>query len=149
MKAIVDSLDDVAEPLRDEYEAHEGKFRLKLEGTPTGFVPSSDHVDVRTKLSEFRDNNLELYKGIAELAGVSEATSLAPLKELVAKLKDIDPDEHEKLKAKVVELEKKGAKPDDVAAQIAAAVDPLKKHLRIRSGMSPTGTRFVGRSPSS
>lgn len=133
MKAILDNLDDVPESLRGEYESHEGKYRLKVEGTPVGFVPSSDHVDVRTKLSEFRDTTTSLYKDIAELAGVSEASSLAPLKELITKLKDIDPEEHKKIKAKLAELEKKGAKPDDVAAQIATAVseaiNPLKKQL--------------------
>lgn len=32
LKALIDSLDDVAEGLRPEYEEHEGKFRLKVEG---------------------------------------------------------------------------------------------------------------------
>ena len=59
MKAILDTLDDVAEPLRGEYESHEGRYRLKVEGTPAGFVPSSEHVDVRTKLSEFRRRKRE------------------------------------------------------------------------------------------
>lgn len=32
LKALVDSLDDVAEGIRGEYEEHEGKFRLKVDG---------------------------------------------------------------------------------------------------------------------
>ncbi len=133
MKAILDTLDGVPEALQGEYESHEGKYKLKVEGTPNGFVPASELVTERTKLSEFRDTTTNLYKDIAALAGVSEASSLEPLKELVAKLKDVDPEEHKKIKAKLAELEKKGEKPSDVTEQIAAAVseaiNPLKKQL--------------------
>ena|SRR3990167_7123594 len=113
MKFVINTLEEVAEPLRGEYEARNGKFYLKTEGD---FAPL---VESNTKLVEFRDNN----------------RSLNSIKlELETKLKTfegIDPVEHGKLKTKISELEAKGVKgTDDVVAQIktavAAAVAPLE-----------------------
>ncbi len=56
LKASIDSLDAVAEPLREFYAEKDGKFVLQAEGlTPTA------------RVNEFRDNNLALKRQIDEL----------------------------------------------------------------------------------
>ena len=82
--ATVDSLDKVPEALRGEYEPRDGRFHLRLEGEPAGYV-------AKTKLDEFRTNNIELDRKAKEL----EAT--------IAKFKDIDP---EKARAAFEKLKK-------------------------------------------
>jgi len=123
MKATVSSVEDLPEALRSEYEERDGKFYLKLEGDPHGYVKASELAEANsklTKLTEFRDNNIGLKKQIDQLT---------------AKYDGIDPEEHKALKAKIDELEKRGVKGgDDVATMVQKgveiAVTPLKVKLQ-------------------
>lgn len=117
MKPVVDKIEDVAEPLRGEYEAKDGKFVLKLEG---------DHPSVATvvaqanaKVGEFRENNIKLLK---------------QAEELTAKIKvfdGVDPEEYKTLKTKAADLEKKGVKDGaDVAKLVESALSPVLEKLK-------------------
>lgn len=119
-KYLVDALTDVPEPIRGEYEPHEGKFRLKIEGE----IP--EIVEKTRKLTEFRDNNRSLNDQITTL------------KSQLEERKDLDPAEYVKMKDKLAKLEKAGVKDsNDVQAQVQEAlartvkehVDPLRKQL--------------------
>ena len=120
MKAVLDALDGISEPLRTEYELKDGKYHLKIEGQPVGFAKATDLTEANSKLTEFRDNNRSLN---------------AQKTELEAKLKGfegIDPVEYAKTTQKIKDLEKKGIKGgEDVAeivkAAVAAAVKPLEE----------------------
>jgi hypothetical protein len=74
LPASAESLDKIPEAFRSEYEQRDGKFHLKLEGEPHGYVSKS-------KLDEFRTNNIELDRKAKEL------------EEKFAKYKGIDPDQ--------------------------------------------------------
>lgn len=124
MKATIAALEDVPEPIRGEYEPHNGAYRLKVEGDLPGFVPAQKHA-------EFRDNNVKLLKALgadtveAALQRAGLFGAITP--ERLAALKDIDPAEYQTLKAQVADLEKKGVKkPDDVQTAIQAALDSFK-----------------------
>ena len=119
MKFVINSLSDVAEPLRGEYEERNGRFYLKTEGD---YEPL---VQANTKLAEFRDNNRGLN------------TEVTNLKKRVAEFDGIDPVEHTKLVAKVKELEVRGVKgSEDIAALIKeavkTAVDPVEAKLKAK-----------------
>jgi len=112
---VIDAIDSVAEPLRQFYEQRDGKFHLSLSGTPTGYVAQAVHA-------EFRNNNIALLKEVDELRQVK------------AKFEGIDPEAAKAALTKVKELETKGVtKPDDIQAQITAAVSaavgPLKTEV--------------------
>ena len=62
MKAIIDSLEEVPETLRTEYESKDGRYVLKLDGDMPGFVSSEEHAGVKTRLIEFRDNNIKMLR---------------------------------------------------------------------------------------
>jgi len=121
MKFVLNSLTDVAETLRGEYEEREGKFYLKLEG----FESHPTFTDNNKKLAEFRDNNRTLNGKVQELE---------------TKLKGfegINPTEHITLKTRIAELEAQGVKgTQDVAKLVTdavkSAVTPLEEKLRIR-----------------
>lgn len=120
LPAVVDSLDKVPEPVRKDYEASEGKFVLKVEGTPVGFVPAAELAQANGKVVEFRDTNTALLKEVGELR---------PLKE---QFKDIDPAAARAAIAAQAEFQKKGAKtPDDlgklISDAVAVAVKPLQE----------------------
>jgi hypothetical protein len=131
MKVSVSSLNEVPEALRTEYEERDGKFFLKLEGDPSGYVKASEF---KGKVAEFRNRNTELLKGVAELAGVPEAIDLTPIKEKLSKFDGVDPAEYKELKAKAEELKKKGVKTaDDIQAKITSAIEsaiaPVRQEL--------------------
>jgi hypothetical protein len=116
---IIETLDKVAEPLRQFYEQKEGKFHLILEGAPPGFVTVTDHNAANAKVVEFRDNNVKLLKEVEELR---------PLK---TKFEGLDPEAAKTAIAELAELKKKGVtKPDDVTAVIQTAVDAAIKPLK-------------------
>lgn len=130
MKAIVSSLSEIAESLRSEYESKDGKFVLRLEGDPLGYVKASELAASNGKVVEFRDRNIGLLKEIAMLAGVPEASDLAPIKAKLDQFAGVDLEELKSLKSRYAELEKKGVKgADDFKAAIDAAVNPLKQEL--------------------
>lgn len=129
LKTIVSQLEDVDESLHLHYVPNTvGRgFVLDLEGTPNGFAPKADLAESVNKVTEFRNNNIALTKELEELR---------PLK---TQFDGIDANAARFALAQVQELEKKGVKkPDDVAAQITAAlndfttkvVDPLKAQLQ-------------------
>lgn len=55
----VESLDDVPEPLRDQYSEKDGRFVLEVQGA----VP-------KAKLDEFRDNNIALMEQVKRYEGI-------------------------------------------------------------------------------
>lgn len=133
MKTIITTLEEVVEAFRGEYESRNGKYYLKMEGEIPGAV---ELAESKGKVIEFRDHNIRLLKGIAELAGVSEARDLEPIKTKLAQYEGINPTEHKKMKDQLEEIKKKGiSKGDDVAEivreQIGIAVDPLRKQLEV------------------
>jgi hypothetical protein len=85
LKAILDSLDDVPEALRELYVARDGKYHLdEIEGyEPTG------------RLKEFRDNNIKLLKERDEL------------KTQLGKFADIDPEKYQEALKKLQDLDDK------------------------------------------
>ena len=56
MKAIVDSIEDLPEALREFYAEKDGKFQLSVDG-----MTSKD------KLDEFRTNNVDLLKQLKDI----------------------------------------------------------------------------------
>lgn len=127
MRAVIERLEDVPEPLRAEYEAHEGKFRLKVEGDPVGFVPAA-------RLAEFRATNVQLLQALGAKTpeeGLQRAGLFANLTpDKLEALKDLDPVQARAALARLAELEKKGVhKPDDVKAMLDSALAPLKAEL--------------------
>lgn len=121
LSPIVDTLEQVPEPLRAFYVAKDGKYVLDLAGPPPGFVPAADLATANGKVVEFRDNNVRLMKEVEELR---------PLRTQIEKFAGIDPDAAKAAIAKVGTLSAAGVqKPDDIAAMIKAAVDAANKPL--------------------
>lgn len=105
-------LDALPEAVRALYVEKDGKWTLD------GLVAESDLTTLKTKVGEFRDNNI---------AQAQELEGLRPLKD---KFKDVDPEEYKTLKAKAKQLENQGVKTaDDLKAVIDAAVKPLTDRL--------------------
>ncbi len=134
MKASVISLDEIPEALRGEYEEKDGKFLLKLEGDPAGFVTAAQLAEANGKVVEFRDRNTALLNEAAVLAGVSKTEDLSLLKAKLATFEGIDPKEYKELKEKIAELEKKGVKGADdlqvrITSGIGAAIKPLQEQI--------------------
>lgn len=131
MKTTIAVLDEVVEAYRGEYELRNGKYHLKMEGD----IPNATELaESKGKIIEFRDHNIQLLKGIATLAGVSEAKDIEPLKTKFAQYEGINLEEYKKMKDQLEEIRKKGVtKGEDVAEivreQIGIAVDPLRKEL--------------------
>lgn len=108
-KATVASLDEVPEALRGEYESRDGKFVLKIEGEPAGFVPVA-------RFNEFRDNNRALN------------TRVTTAEEKLKAYEGIDPSEYAALKTRIAEFEKNGAKaPADLQKLIEQAIAPVQQ----------------------
>lgn len=127
MKAVIDRLEDVGEALRGEYEPHEGKFRLKLEGDPVGFAPAA-------KVAEFRATNVQLLQALGARTleeGLQKAGLFAGLTpEKLEAMKDLDPVAAKAAMARLAALEAKGvSKADDVKAMLDAALAPVKAEL--------------------
>ncbi len=105
-------LDALPEAVRALYIEKDGKWTLD------GLVAESDLTTLKTKVGEFRDNNITMAK---------ELEDLRPLKD---KFKDVDPEEYKTLKTKAKQLETQGIKTaDDLKAVIDAAVKPLTDRL--------------------
>jgi len=118
VKAVLDTLEGLPDPVRAEYEFKDGKYHLKLEGNPTGFVIKKELDDANTKLTEYRDNNRGLNTKVTEL------------ETKMATFKDIDPVKYRTMDAKITELEKKGVKDgNDVAELVSKTVkDAIKPY---------------------
>lgn len=79
LKAFINSLEEVADSLRSLY---------KPEGN--GFVLELDDKDFKSKLSEFRNSNIDLKKKLEGYEGTQE--EIDRLKQQVEKYGDLDPD---------------------------------------------------------
>jgi hypothetical protein len=109
-------LDALPEAVRGLYHEKDGKWWLDVEGGLG--VPSSEVQDLKSKLAEFRDNNVALLKKV---------TDLEPL---AKKYEGIDPDEARRLKEEHDKLQKKGVtKADDIEALVKAAVETATKPI--------------------
>lgn len=108
LKAFVASLDDVPEAFRELYSQSADGFVLDLEDT-----------DFKSKLSEFRDNNIALRRKVDEF-GKSEE-ELSKLRELAKKYDGLDPEKAKAALDQLAELEEKNlldaGKLDEVVAQ--------------------------------
>ena len=135
IKTKLNSLDEVPESLRHEYVERDGAFVLQVEGpAPDGYASATDYAEMKVRHETSRDNNISLLKGVAELAGVEQASDLSPLTNVVERYRAIDLNEHERLKANAAQLEKKGVKQaEDIGAivrdHVTSAVEPLKLEL--------------------
>lgn len=115
LKAVVESLEEVPEALREFYEERDGKFVLGVDGSP-----SDDQVtELKERIQQFRTNNIKLNQQLAEL------------KERMARYDGVDPEEYQRLKQRISEIEAKGVKKaDDVEAVIEQKVAPLAEQLK-------------------
>jgi hypothetical protein len=136
MKAVYQSIEEIPEALRSEYEDKGGSFVLKVDGDlPQYSAPLTEArsaaEDAKAKLASFRENNVKLLK---ELGAASFEDAVERLKIL----KSVDPAEYNRLKSRTSELEQQGIRtPEDVTRifmektreQVAAAVKPLQDRL--------------------
>lgn len=130
MKAVLDNLDGIDESLRGEYEQRDGKFYLKIEGAPHGYVDAKELLTANTKVVEFRDKNIALMK---------ENDELRPLKTKYAGIED--PDAARDALKRVAALGQQGIKDaDDLAAKIRTEAEALIKPLKDQLAMSAAET---------
>jgi hypothetical protein len=124
MKLVIDTLDAVAEPLRTEYEARDGKFYLKMEGDNPLVIEANKKIadaaakiaTADAKVTEFRDNNIKLLKEVEDLRLLKD------------KYKDLDPDAARSALVQVAELGKKGVtKPEDLDIKLKTALEDALK----------------------
>lgn len=72
-------VDAVPEGMEQFYQAHEGKFVLKVEGLPQVEDKSKELADAKAKLDEFRTNNRELFSQLEKLKGVDTSAQVEEL----------------------------------------------------------------------
>jgi uncharacterized protein YeeX (DUF496 family) len=108
LKALVKSLDEVPEELRELYVQIGEDFVLDVEDK-----------DFKSQLQEFRTNNIDLTKQNRELS--TQAQEAAALREQVEKYKDIDPERAREAISRLTDLEEKklidAGKLDEVVEQ--------------------------------
>lgn len=133
VKIVVDTLEDVPEHLRGEYQEHEGRFVLRTEGE----LP--EVVGLRTKVNEFRANNTKYLK--------ERDDALAKLKPY----EGVDLSEITQLKQRVSEFEKNTGAVDPknvstlIAQQVEQHVGPLKAELARERELRETRERSLAR----
>jgi len=110
-RAEVDALDPALRPL---YVEVNGKFALDVEG----LVAANEVHDLKSKVAEFRDNNIVVTR------------ERDALKTAAAKFEGVDPDEYRVIKTEYEKLKGKGLKGvDDLDAAIAKAVAAATKPI--------------------
>jgi hypothetical protein len=115
----VDNLDKVPEAARPFYEQRDGKYHVILDAPPAGYVAGADHAAANAKVVEFRDKNIALLQEVE------------PLRVLKTQFAGVDPEKAKTAISEVEALKAKGVtKPDDIAAQIQAAVQAAVKPLQ-------------------
>jgi hypothetical protein len=135
IKTQVSDLSEVPEALRDAYVQRDGVYLLNLDGPPPdGYADAKEFASLKTKHEHSRDRGIGMLKEVAELAGVPEATDLAPLRDIIGKYRGLDVNEYERLKQNAAKLEESGVKqPEDFAhvvrEQVNAAIEPIKNEL--------------------
>lgn len=123
MRLVYNSLADVPEAFRAEFVEQDGKAVLKIEGDlPKNLVSAADLALEKSKVSQFRENNIAL------------KTENETLKTSVARYDGIDPVEAKTAIEKVKTLGNKGiTNTDDLEARIRAAaaeaVGPVQSQL--------------------
>lgn len=136
MKAVYQSIDEVPEALRGEYEEKGGSYVLKVDGDHPAFIEPLTQAKTAAeqaaeKLKSFRENNVRLLKEIG-------AASFEDAVEKLKILKSVDPAEYNRLRDRTTQLEREGIRtPEDVTrlflektkAQVEAAVKPLQDRL--------------------
>lgn len=133
-RSDVDALPEAVRPL---YVEKDGKFILDLEGE---FVPKTELNDVKTKLSEFRTNNISL------------SQTLNDLNEKIKTFEGIDPEEARRLKAEKAELVKKsGGKSDGnmeelIRETVNAALKPTQDALQAEKTAREAAQRIANQS---
>ena len=125
MKAVVDKIEDVPEPVRDQYEAKDGKFVLKVEGDHPVVADAARKAETVAE-AKFRERN------------IAQAKELEALKATVETFKGVDPSEYRSMKERIADLEKQGVRGgEDVtkrvlaetAKAVEAAVAPIRAQL--------------------
>lgn len=79
LKVVVKSLDEVAEPLRDQYKQVGDEFVL-----------DTDDGDYKTRLAEFRNNNIDLNRRLEETG--QQASKVGELQTLLKNYEGLDPE---------------------------------------------------------
>jgi len=127
MKAVVEKIEDVPEPIRGEYEAKDGKFVLKVEGDHPVVADAARKAETVAE-AKFRERN------------IAQAKELEALKATVETFKGVDPAEYKSMKSRIDELERQGVRgSDDVtkrvlaetAKAVEAAVAPIRAKLEL------------------
>lgn len=129
LKPFYASLTDVPEAQRELYVERDGKAVLDAEG----LVPASEVNELKTKIADYRDTNVQLMRAVGA-DGLPVADALKKAQEFRARYDGIDPDEYQRLKASQDDLAKRGVtKADDIAAliqtQTEAAIKPVREQL--------------------
>jgi hypothetical protein len=143
MKAVYQTIDEIPEALRGEYEEKGGSFILKVDGDlpqyvgPLAEAKSNEATakaaaeEAKNRLATFRDNNVKLLKELG-------AASFDDAVERLRILKSVDPAEYNRLRDRASQLEREGIRsPEDVTRlfmektkqQVEAAVRPLQDRL--------------------
>lgn len=127
LKAILDTLDGLADPIKALYSAKDGKFALDVEGA----VSAADLASANAKVVEFRDKNIAQSK---------ELDDLRPLKAQAAKFEGLDVDA---AKAALEKVKALGTK--DVATivqeAVAAAIKPVSDKLAATEATSAANAK--------
>lgn len=111
LKTVVRSLDEVEEQFRGLYSATSEGFVLQMDGLPPGAVPKS-------KLDEFRDNNIQLKRQLDEL------------KELAQKFEGVDLDKIQKDQEELQKIrDKKLLDEGKVDELLAQRTEQMRKDL--------------------
>ena len=128
MKPFVDALDQIPEALRTEYEpTGDGRFRLKLDGPPAGYIPIAKHTETVNRL---RENGVATLRALGVEPGDNEWTTAAEraaaLRTQISQLQGIDPAEYQRLKAESDEIKTKtGGKGAQAYTELKAQLDSL------------------------
>ena len=119
LKPVLDSLDQVDESLRPHYTSNsDGKFILTLDGQLPNYVDQVTHNEQLNKVTEFRNNNIQL---------LEERDGLKQLAEKAQAFGAITPEEAHAAIQQRQELESKGVKKSsDVQAVVDAALARFK-----------------------
>ena len=120
LKPVLDSLDQVDESLRPHYTSNsDGKFILTLDGQLPNYVDQVTHNEQLNKVTEFRNNNIQL---------LEERDGLKQLAEKAQAFGDITPEEAHAAIQQRQELESKGVKKSsDVQAVVDEALRRFKE----------------------
>lgn len=114
LKAVLTSIEEAPEALRGLYVEKDGAFILPVEG----MIPETQFNEAKTKLSEFRNSNIQVLKERDQLK--------AQLDGFAKQYEGVDLDEYRTLKEQTKKLKGRGVEsPDDIEAIIKKAIKPM------------------------